>query len=319
MAVIQRVIQGGKSNMNTTLYDIDDTLLEELEKSESALNIGVMGFGRSAVFIIDELESQTIHIIEQNSPTIFEDIKKMDLMFFIIDGKRESLIAGVDMASLCKSSEILTVCVILNHKNSVISENEEENFHNFPADSVINIPIMFRYLAKEVVMSIDTMLNTTDYININFSDISSILEDTGLAVYAEGISDIGDTLNVGARVGAEVCGILAQSVLKGRAKKALFHCSVKEECNMYDLEKAFDVITDFMHPDCEVIYGFNYDKFQKQNFIIKVIASGFGLTQQERQEIKDELQEFKRMEEIERLCFKREWTVDRILYEHRKI
>ncbi|MCL2637319.1 MAG: cell division protein FtsZ [Oscillospiraceae bacterium] len=127
-----------------------------------------------------------------------------------------------------------------------------------------------------VVRSISELLNNTAVMNIDFADLRSTLENAGDAHIAIGVGT-GDN-----KVDEAVQKIVNSPLLEtsiANAGKVLVNVVMSEDTLLYEVDEVMNKITGVAHPDVKVIYGADYSPALKDEMVVTIIATCFGVNE----------------------------------------
>ena len=153
-------------------------------------------------------------------------------------------------------------------------------------EKAINIKSAFEMVDDvlyKVVKSISDVLNNTSYINVDFSDLETILKDSGDAHIAIGEAT-GDN-----KVEEAVMQIVNSPLLEtsiNNAGKMLVHITMSDDGLLEDVEEVGAKLTAAAHPDVEIITGCELSSETKDTITVTVVATSFrddnsGIAKQE--------------------------------------
>ena len=207
------------------------------------------GTGTGAAPIVAEIAKDmgilTIGIVTK--PFIFEGIRRMN------QAKRgiEALKKYVDSLIVISNDQLLKT---IDKKSTIIDAFRE-------ADSTL----------KQGVVGITTLLNTAGLINVDFNDIKSVMQNTGMAhlgmCQAEGESGIVDAVK-GAAINS-----LSETKING-AKGVIVNITGSHELSLADVNDAITDIQDIIDENATFIFGTSVDESLKDKFIATIIATG---------------------------------------------
>ncbi len=133
--------------------------------------------------------------------------------------------------------------------------------------------IMVDDVLRSSVKIVSDMINTTALINVDFSDLSTIIRNAGDAHIALG-SGTGDK-KVEEAVSQVVNSPLLETSIKN-AGRLLVYITLSQDALMSDVDDAMQSITKACDPDAEIIIGANYGPDDmKDSIMISVIATCF--------------------------------------------
>ena len=125
------------------------------------------------------------------------------------------------------------------------------------------------------VKSISDTIKVPGYINLDFSDIKSVMKDAGRA-------HMGIGRGRGADCAAEatkqaITSPLLETAIDG-ASGVIINVTCSSDMSLDMIETAGDLITQATHPDANIIFGSVFDEEMGDEMLITVIATGFGTT-----------------------------------------
>ena len=127
------------------------------------------------------------------------------------------------------------------------------------------------------VKSISDTIKVPGYINLDFSDIKSVMKDAGRA-------HMGIGRGRGADCAAEatkqaITSPLLETAIDG-ASGVIINVTCSSDMSLDMIEQAGDLITQATHPDANIIFGSVFDEEMGDEMLITVIATGFGSTEE---------------------------------------
>ncbi|MBQ3137554.1 MAG: cell division protein FtsZ [Clostridia bacterium] len=128
------------------------------------------------------------------------------------------------------------------------------------------------------VKSISDTIKVPGYINLDFSDIKSVMKDAGLA-------HMGIGSGRGADCAAEatkqaITSPLLETAIDG-ASGVIINVTCSSDMSLDMIEQAGSLIADATHPDANIIFGSVFDEEMGDEMRITVIATGFGTEEKE--------------------------------------
>ncbi len=125
------------------------------------------------------------------------------------------------------------------------------------------------------VKSISDTIKVPGYINLDFSDIKSVMKDAGRA-------HMGIGRGRGADCAAEatkqaITSPLLETAIDG-ASGVIINVTCSSDMSLDMIEQAGELITQATHPDANIIFGSVFDEDMGDEMLITVIATGFGTT-----------------------------------------
>ena len=128
-------------------------------------------------------------------------------------------------------------------------------------------------ILKQAVEGISDLITTPGFINIDFADIRSILQNSGSALMGVG-NGSGEKRAEDAAKAAINSPLLDLSI--HGAKGVLFSVAGGDDLTMYEIQDAAKIITESIDSDAKVIFGTVHDeRLQKGEVRVTVVAAGF--------------------------------------------
>ena len=122
------------------------------------------------------------------------------------------------------------------------------------------------------VQSISDLINKAGFINIDFADIRSVLENSGVAYMGVGRANGKDKAQAAATMA--ISSPLIETSIKG-AKGVIVSISASVNVGLEDVDLACTMITNECNPNASVIWGVNFDETLDDEMKITLIAAGF--------------------------------------------
>ncbi len=139
------------------------------------------------------------------------------------------------------------------------------------------------------VQSISDLINKAGFINIDFADIRSVLENSGVAYMGVGRANGKDKAQVAATMA--ISSPLIETSIKG-AKGVIVSISASVNVGLEDVDLACTMITNECNPNASVIWGVNFDETLDDEMKITLIAAGFdkedGVAEEKTEEVVEE-------------------------------
>ena len=207
------------------------------------------GTGTGAAPVVAEIAKNlgilTIGVVTK--PFIFEGIRKMNQASKGIDELRKY----VDALIVISNDKLLKTI----EKNSTIIEAFKL------ADETL----------KQGVVGITTLLNTTGLVNVDFNDIKSIMQNTGMAHLGMCEKSGEDAIKEAVKGAAQ--NALSETKING-AKGVIINISGSKEIPLAELNNALTEITDDIDEDANIIFGTIIDEKLKDQIVVTIIATG---------------------------------------------
>ena len=123
------------------------------------------------------------------------------------------------------------------------------------------------------VQSISDLVNATGLVNSDFADVTEIMKDAGYAHMGVGRAKGKDKAEVAAK--QAITSPLLNTSIEG-ARGVLLNITASTDIGLEEIDAASTIVTNAVHPDCEIIWGANFDEELEDEMIITVIATRFG-------------------------------------------
>lgn len=181
---------------------------------------------------------------------------------FAFEGKRrmEQAQAGIDELAQYVDS----IMVIPNENLKFVTEERITLLNAFEiANDVL----------RQGVQSISDLVNATGLVNSDFADVTEIMKDAGYAHMGVGRAKGKDKAEIAAQ--AAISSPLLNTSIDG-ARGVLLNITASTDIGLEEIDAASSIVTNAVHPDCEIIWGANFDESLEDEMIITVIATRFG-------------------------------------------
>ncbi|MGN0458743.1 MAG: cell division protein FtsZ [Eubacterium sp.] len=126
---------------------------------------------------------------------------------------------------------------------------------------------------RQGVQSISDLVNATGLVNCDFADVTEIMKDAGYAHMGVGRAKGKDKAEIAAQ--QAISSPLLQTSIDG-ARGVLLNITASTDIGLEEIDAASSVVMEAVHPDCEIIWGANFDEELEDEMIITVIATRFG-------------------------------------------
>ena len=117
------------------------------------------------------------------------------------------------------------------------------------------------------------LVNATGLVNSDFADVTEIMKDAGYAHMGVGRAKGKDKAEVAAK--QAITSPLLNTSIEG-ARGVLLNITASTDIGLEEIDAASTIVTNAVHPDCEIIWGANFDEELEDEMIITVIATRFG-------------------------------------------
>ena len=181
---------------------------------------------------------------------------------FAFEGKRRMTQATAGIEELAKNVD--SIMVIPNER---LKEVATEKITLLNAFEIANDVL------RQGVQSISDLVNATGLVNSDFADVTEIMKDAGFAHMGVGRGKGKDKAEIAAR--AAISSPLLNTSIDG-AHGILLNITASTDIGLEEIDAASSIVTEAVHPDCEIIWGANFDENLEDEMIITVIATRFG-------------------------------------------
>ena len=179
---------------------------------------------------------------------------------FSFEGKRRMDQAEDGIASL--KEHVDSLVVIPNDRIKLVTTERITMRNAFEmADDVLH---------KGVKSISEIVLQTAD-LNLDFADVLSIMKDAGFAHMGMGRAEGKDRAEEAAQ--AAVDSPLLETSIQG-AHGVLIYIVAPEDFEFEEMERATSTVSEQMHPDANIIWGYNLDAEMGDAVSVTVIATG---------------------------------------------
>lgn len=234
--------------------------------------------------------------IEENKEEVYEALKGADMVFVTYgSGGGTGTGAGPVVAQIAKELGALTVAIATKpfsfegQRRMKVAELGIEELRD-KVDTLIIIPNdrLLQVIDKKTtlfdafgvvddvlrqgVQGISDLITLHGIINVDFSDVRTIMADAGSALMGIGRSS-GDNRAIEAARAAIDSPLLELSI--DGAKGILLNITGGPDLGMYEIDEAAKAITEAADPDANIIFGAIIDEAMSGEVKITVIATGF--------------------------------------------
>lgn len=183
---------------------------------------------------------------------------------FTFEGKRRETVAEQCINNLQKTID--TLIVIPNQK---LLDVVDRNVSMIEAFSMINNVLV------QSVKSISEIITKTGHINVDFADLKTIMKDRGLALMGTGIASGENRARDAAQ--RAISAPLLDSLNINGAQGVLMNITGGVNLTLHEINDAASIIYDEASSDAHIIIGSVVDQALKDEIIVTVIATGFGV------------------------------------------
>ena len=180
---------------------------------------------------------------------------------FAFEGKKRKLQADDGIENLSKYVDSLVI--IPNERLKQVSDRPITMLNAFEiADDVLS----------HGVQSISELINVPGYINLDFADVTSVMQDAGYAHMGVGAASGKEKAELAAK--AAISSPLLETSING-ARGILGNITASPDISMDDIDTACTMIANEAHEDATVIWGVVFDPEMEDEMKITIIATGF--------------------------------------------
>ncbi len=186
---------------------------------------------------------------------------------FAFEGRKrmEAAEGGIEALRECVDSLI----IIPNERLKQISETRITLANAFAeADNIL----------RHGVQSISDLINAQGYINLDFADVTAIMQDGGPAHMGIGTASGKDKATEAPKLA--ISSPLLETTIAG-AKGILINITASPDIGLEEIEVASAAISDEADPDANVIFGVAFDDSLEDTMVITVVATGFEAPKKE--------------------------------------
>ncbi len=203
------------------------------------------------------------------APVIAKIAKEMNILTvgivtkpFQFEGKRRMEQAEIGIAELAQYVDSLVV--IPNERLKYVSEQKITLANAFEvADDVL----------RQGVQSISDLIQVPGLVNLDFADVSAIMNAAGFAHMGVGHATGKEKAEQAARMA--ISSPLLETTING-AQGVIINITSSSDIGLEEVETASTLITEAAHAQANIIWGATFDDNLDDEMIITVIATGFG-------------------------------------------
>ncbi|MBE6636579.1 MAG: cell division protein FtsZ [Ruminococcaceae bacterium] len=192
---------------------------------------------------------------------------------FIFEGRKrmEAAEAGIKVFRDAVDSLI----IIPNERLKQISETRITFANAFAeADNVL----------RRGVQSISDLINVPGIVNLDFADVTAVMQNAGSAHMGVGIAQGKDKAAEAAKLA--ISSPLLETSIAG-ARGILINITASPDIGLEEIDIASSMIHDEAHPDAQIIWGAAFDENLEDTMSITVVATGFeGEKKEDKKETK---------------------------------
>ncbi len=180
---------------------------------------------------------------------------------FAFEGKKRLAQAEAGIAAL--SQYVDSLVIIPNERLKQVSEKPITMINAFEiADDVLS----------HGVQSISELINVPGYINLDFADVTSVMQDAGYAHMGIGYATGKEKAECAAK--AAISSPLLETSISG-ARGILGNITASPDISMEEIDTACSMIANEAHEDATVIWGVAFDPEMEDAMKVTIVATGF--------------------------------------------
>lgn len=179
---------------------------------------------------------------------------------FSFEGSKRTAVADAGLAEL---REFVDSIIIISN-NSLIAEIGRKPLPEafLAADNVL----------RQGVQTITDLIAVPAYINLDFADVRTTMENQGAALIGIGMAEGEDKATIAAQKAIQ--SPLLEAKIKG-ARKVILNITGGESITLYDAEEAMELVSAEAGNNIDVILGVAINEKLGDQIIVTVIATGF--------------------------------------------
>ena len=233
---------------------------------------------------------------EENRTQISKSLENADMVFITAGmGGGTGTGAAPIVADIAKELGVLTVGVVtkpfrfegsrrmkqaeagiaeLRNKvdSLVIIPNERLKLATDQKITMVNAFEIADDVLQQAVQSISDLIKNTGFINLDFADVSSVMQDAGRAHMGVGRAAGKNKAEEAAKMA--ISSPLLETSING-AKGVLINVTGSMDISLDEVETAANLVQEAAHPDANIIFGATFDDTLEDEIRVTVIATGF--------------------------------------------
>ena len=165
------------------------------------------------------------------------------------------------------------IAALAEHVDSlIVIPNERLKFVSEEKITLKNAFIIADDVLRQGVQSVSELVSVPAYINLDFADVTSIMQDAGYAHMGVGEASGKDKATEAAR--DAISSPLLETTITG-AKGILISITASPDISLDDIEVASSLISSEASEDATVIWGAAFDETLEDTMKVTIIATGF--------------------------------------------
>lgn len=185
---------------------------------------------------------------------------------FYLEGKHRKANADIGIENLAKVAD--AYIVVKNEKLVSPDDNVTVSDAFSYADGVL----------RQCIQGISDVIINTQTLNIDFADLSTVLRNMGRTYLGIGSGSGPDRVLDAVK---EAVGIKLQDIKIDDATSVLLYVKARRDVIMKEVDNAAVIVKEVVHPDANIIFGFDFRDDLPHEVEVMIIATGFenkGLT-----------------------------------------
>ena len=290
--VVNRMVSAGTQGVEFIAVNTDKPALS-VSNADVKLQIGeklTMGQGAGSNPEIGKKAA------EESRNNIAKAIENTDMVFIAVGmGGGTGTGASPVIADIAREAGALTVGVVtkpFSFEGKRRMEQAEEGIKNLlgKVDSLLVIPndrlkhasdqkltlanafAIADSVLQQAVVSITDLIKNTGFINLDFADVTAIMENAGYAHMGVGEASGKGKAEDAARMA--VTSPLMETSIDG-ARGVLVNITGSLDIGLDDVETAASLVQNAAHPDANIIFGASFDENMEDEIRVVVIATRF--------------------------------------------
>ena len=155
----------------------------------------------------------------------------------------------------------------------MVIPNENLKFVTEERITLLNAFEIANDVLRQGVQSISDLVNATGLVNSDFADVTEIMKEAGYAHMGVGHGKGKDKAAIAAQ--QAISSPLLNTSIDG-ARGVLLNITASTDIGLEEIDAASTIVMNAVHPDCEIIWGANFDENLEDEMVITVIATRFG-------------------------------------------
>ena len=185
---------------------------------------------------------------------------------FYLEGKHRKSNADIGIENLTKVAD--AYIVVKNEKLVAQDDNTTVSDAFTYADGVL----------RQCIQGISDVIINTQTLNIDFADLCTVLRNMGRTYLGIGSGSGPDRVLDAVK---EAVGIKLQDIKIDDAASVLLYVKARRDVKMNEIDNAAVIVKEVVHPDANIIFGFDFRDDLPHEVEVMIIATGFenkGLT-----------------------------------------